>query len=348
MPGVRILLVSQLYPGPDDPDLGVFVRQLERELERLGHRVERAVLDRRAGGKARYARLAADAVAAARRVRPDVVYAHVLFPTGAIAAAAARVSGAALVVTAHGRDVRNVDAIPGVRAATRATVRRAQAVIAVSDFLRRELVAKLPELEGRVEVIDCGVDLSRFVGGDPAEARAALGWVGEPPFFLQVGALDPRKNPLRLAEAFGRLGGGRLAFVGDGSLRPRLEGRPGITVVGRVAHERVAEWIAACDVLCQASLVEPFGQALLEALASGRSVVATRIGGPPEFVVPGAGVLVDPASVDSIEQGLRAAAALPTPNLLAREAAAAHDVRVQAGRVAAVLERAVTARRSGY
>jgi glycosyltransferase involved in cell wall biosynthesis len=93
-------------------------------------------------------------------------------------------------------------------------------------------------------------------------------------------------------------------------------------------------------VLCQPSLVEPFGQAILEALASERSVVATRVGGPPEFVPPAAGVLVDPTSVESIADGLRAAAELPSPNPAAREAALPHDLRRQAERVERVLEQA--------
>ncbi len=97
---------------------------------------------------------------------------------------------------------------------------------------------------------------------------------------------------------------------------------------------------AASDIICQPSLVEPFGQALLEALACERSVVATRVGGPPEFVSPEAGVLVDPTSVDSIAAGLAAAARLPSPNPAAREAAAEHDVRRQAERVERVLEAA--------
>jgi glycosyltransferase involved in cell wall biosynthesis len=68
--------------------------------------------------------------------------------------------------------------------------------------------------------------------------------------------------------------------------------------------------------------------------------VATRVGGPPEFVTPQAGVLVDPASVASIAEGLLAAAELPSPNPAAREAAAGHDVRRQAERVERVLEEA--------
>src|ERR687891_46282 len=121
---MKILLVSQMYPGPDDPDLGVFVQQLEHALAERGHELERAVLDRRAGGKRRYLSLARRTLRAARRFRPDVVYAHFLVPTGLVAALA---GGSPLVVTAHGRDVRNVGAFPGIRAATRLVVRRAAA-----------------------------------------------------------------------------------------------------------------------------------------------------------------------------------------------------------------------------
>lgn len=333
---MRILLVSQMFPGPDAPDLGIFVADGARELEARGHELRYAVVNRRGGSRVKYARLAADAVRKARRLRPDVVYAHFLFPAGAAAAAAARASGAGLVVTAHGQDVRNLGGIPGVEAATRLALRSAR-VIAVSDFLRRELLARLPHLAGRIEVIDSGVDLERFRPRDAAELRARLGWEGEPPFYLCVGTLDERKNPVRLAEAFSRVGRGSLAFVGDGPLRGEVDGRRGVRVVGRVPHERVADWIGACDVLCQPSLVEPFGIALLEAMAGERSVVATAVGGPPEFVRPEAGVLVDPASVEAIADGLRAAAKLPSPNPAAREAAARHDVREEARRIAEIL-----------
>jgi glycosyltransferase involved in cell wall biosynthesis len=75
-------------------------------------------------------------------------------------------------------------------------------------------------------------------------------------------------------------------------------------------------------------------------MACGRSVVATRVGGPPEFVPPDAGLLVDPLDVDAVADALRAAAALPCPNPAARAAAEGHDIREQARRVEQVLERA--------
>src|SRR6476646_262708 len=312
---VRVLLVSQMYPGPGAPDLGTFVAQVERALRERGHEIERAVLDTRAGGKLRYLGLARRTV---RARRPDVVYAHFLVPSGLIAALAGR---APLVVTAHGRDVRNVGELPGIAAATRFVVRRAAAVVCVSEYLRRELETKVPEAQGKTEVVSSGVDLQQFAVERPPDG---------PPRFLCVGALEERKNVVRLADAFAELGEGTLTYAGDGPLRTRLEGREHVRLLGRVPH-------AESHVLCQPSLIEPLGQALLEGMAAGRSVVATRIGGPPEFVPPEAGVLVDPLDVEGLARALRAAAALPIPNDAARAAAAQHDVRRQAERIEQIL-----------
>ena len=335
---MRILLVSQMYPSPAAPDLGVFVQGLERELAARGHEIERVVLDRRGGGKLRHARLAARAVRAARGFRPDVVYAHFLFPTGLSGLIAARAARAPLVVTAHGQDVANLTEYPFVCTPSRRVVEGAAAVIAVSEWLRERLVASIPAAAAKTAVVDCGVDLGHF---HPL-ARAD----GPRPAFVCVGSLIARKNVVRLADAFARLGEGRLTFVGDGPLRPELAGRQGVTVTGYVAQEAVPGHLASADVLCQPSLVEPFGQATLEALACARSVVATRVGGPPEFVPAGAGVLVDPDDTDALVRALREAAALPVPNTAARAAAEQHDVRRQAARIEAILERAVRDRRA--
>jgi len=323
-----------MYPGPSDPDLGAFVQGIERALADRGHELELAVLDSRSGGKRRHLGLAVRTARAARRFRPDVVYAHFLVPTGLSAALTTR---APLVVTAHGRDVRNVGAYPGIRAATRFVARRASALIAVSDYLRRELEAKVPEARGKTEVVDCGVDLSLFTGSDPVKKTSAD---RDGPVFVCVGSLIARKNVVRLADAFARVGEGRLVFVGDGPLRGSLEHRPNVEVVGRVPHDQVPSYVSEATVVCQPSTVEPFGQALLEAMASARSVVATRIGGPPEFVTPEAGILVDPLDETALADALRRAAELPRPNEAARAAAAEHDVRRQAERIEAILQHA--------
>lgn len=338
---MRVLFVTQMWPGPGDPDLGVFLVDVVDRLRGLGHEVEVCAIDRRGGGPAKYASLSGRAVAAARRGRPDVVFAHFLFPAGAAGAAAAAAARAPLVVMAHGTDVENARRSRVLAAATRLVTSRAAAVICNS----RWLAGRLGPVRGRLEIIDCGVDLDAFVPRPAAPARARLGWGDDAPAFLAVGSLLERKSVVELADAFERLGRGSLAFVGDGPLREHLEGRPGVRLVGRVAHGDVPDWIAACDVLCQPSRMEPFGQAALEAMAMERSVVATLNGGPPEFVTPQAGVLVAPGDPQALTGALAHAATLPCPNRAARQAAAEHDVGLQARRMAALLEWAVAGAR---
>ena len=218
-----------------------------------------------------------------------------------------------LVLTAHGTDVGNVERSRFAKGLTRRATTRASRVIAVSDWLRMRLVAELPELAAKVG----GDRLRRRHGAVPParrpRGRVRLGWDGEPPYFLFVGTLDERKNVLPLVHAFTRIGEGNLAIVGTGPLRDELRDRPRVKLCGPVPHAQIAEWMAAADYVCQPTDGEAFGQAILEAMACERSVLATTRGGPPEFVPPEAGVLVDPTEEGEIERGLRELARLPTP-----------------------------------
>jgi glycosyltransferase involved in cell wall biosynthesis len=322
---MRILLVSSMWPGPADPDYGVFVEQVAEGLQAMGHEVLPAVVDHRGGSRAKQGRLLLDAVRHARKGRPDVVYAHYLLPAGAIGAVAARTAHVPLVLTAHGTDVRNLGARPAVRIATAAAVRRAAAVIAVSGWLRDELHRELPEARGKTEVIDCGVDLMRFAG----------------PAVVFVGGLHERKNVVRLRDAVLGIPEATLVAVGDGPLRGALTASDRIRTTGRVPHEQVPLWIAAADVVALPSLVEPFGQVVLEAMAMQRPVLATSVGGPAELVTEETGALADPLDVDAIRAGLERALELGVPNRAGRVIAAEHDLSTQVARIEAVLQRAV-------
>lgn len=337
--GLRILLVTQMWPTEAEPDLGAFLLPAVRAFREAGHEVEVSALSQRGGSAAKYARLCSAAVRAARRFRPDVVFAHFLFPTGFAGLLAARAARVPLVVMAHGQDVANLDRV-ALRWATAPVLRGSAAVIANSAWLAGRLTARFPRVEPAV--IDLGVDLAQFAPG----AAPAAAWPGEHPRFLCVGSLIERKNVLALAAAFEQLGRGSLVFVGDGPLRAQLESRPGVTVIGRVPHTEVPAWIEAADVLCQPSLVEPFGLATLEAMALERTVIATSVGGPPEFVTPTAGILVDPHDPAALATALRDATTYPTPNPAAREAATLHDAQRQASRMAEVLQQAIAARLS--
>ncbi len=170
--GLRVLCLSNMWPGPADPDYGAFVADMCGALEGLGMSVDPVVIDHRRSGRARtpvkYGSLAARAARHARRA--DVIYAHYLFPTAAAASLAARTARIPFVVTAHGQDVRNLER-DTVRRATAGALRGASALIAVSRHLADDLRAtgmRLPP----VHVVNMGVDMERFVPRDRSAARA--------------------------------------------------------------------------------------------------------------------------------------------------------------------------------
>ena len=121
-----------------------------------------------------------------------------------------------------------------------------------------------------------------------------------------VGNLVPEKGPDVLLDAFGRIAAERrsahLAFVGDGRLRSDLERRTSamslgerVTFAGFQEPDAVARWMRAADVVCIPSHREGCPNAMLEALASGRPVVASRVGGIPDIIVDRRnGLLVEP------------------------------------------------------
>ncbi|HEU0192605.1 MAG TPA: glycosyltransferase [Gaiellales bacterium] len=328
---MRILLVSNMYPSRSRPEYGVFVAGLAEALRGRGHQVDEAVVrDPRPGALRtpfKYAMLTARACSLARD-RPDAVYAHYLVPTGLSALLAARIAGAPAVITAHGQDVENARANPVMGVLTRQVLHRSAAVIAVSEYLS----GRLPPGARRVEVIDCGVDTERF---QPAP-RAA----GDGPRYLFIGSLTERKNPRRLLAAFAELGEGSLAVAGGGPLETELRSAAPAAVrfLGRLTPDGVRDALASADVLVAPSLVEPQGQVVLEGMACGRPVVATRVGGPAELVDERCGILVDPLDVGSIADGMRRAARLPVPCRAAVEVAEAHSRGLQAERIETLLE----------
>jgi glycosyltransferase involved in cell wall biosynthesis len=167
-------------------------------------------------------------------------------------------------------------------------------VIAISGGVERAL-RDAGVAADRIRVVPSGVDAERFAA--PADARAALraDWgAGEGDVVaIVVGVLEPRKGHATLIDAAARLGTGsslRLVFCGAGSLdvslrRHAAERGVGITFLG--FRDDVARCLAAADVAVLPSLHEGLGVAALEAMAAGRPVVASRVGGLAEVVVDG-------------------------------------------------------------
>ncbi|MGZ4393018.1 MAG: glycosyltransferase family 4 protein [Gaiellaceae bacterium] len=214
-------------------------------------------------------------VRAARRIDADLVHAHWL-PAGWVAAR----SGKPYVVQVWGTDVELARRAPWL---ARRVLRGAKLVIAASN----ELAESARALGAReVRVIPSGVDLPAHVGEE-----------AEPPEVLFAGRLSSEKGVLELVQA---ADGMNLVVAGDGPLRPRVPGARGF-----VPHDHLQRLYARAAVVACPSRREGFGVACLEAMAHGRPVVATGVGGLLDLVVDGVtGIVVPPRDPVALRSAL--------------------------------------------
>jgi glycosyltransferase involved in cell wall biosynthesis len=165
-----------------------------------------------------------------------------------------------------------------------------------------------------------GVDGELFSIRDMAEARAYLGIDHRGPIVAYVGNLKLPKGVRVLVDAVNplvrRLGRSDVlvCIVGGGeataeiALRVRQLGvEKHVRLCGRQLHASIPWWMSAADVVCLPSYMEGRPNAVLEALAVGRGVVATRVGGIPEILSEVTGVLVPPGDAGQLANGLSAA-----------------------------------------
>lgn len=250
----------------------------------------------------------------ARLRAADVVLATWAYPDGCAAVLAARAAGKPCVVKVHGSDVNVVLETKAARAVAARVLPMADAVVAVSRPLAEELV-RLGVPRDRVHLVMNGVDAALFRPRDRLEARRALGLADDARVALFVGRLEPQKGIRELLDAFegvrARVPGATLVLVGDGvsaaevRVRGARWGKGAARVVGPRAPADVARWMAACDVLTLPSWAEGTPNVVLEALASGRPVVATRVGGIPDVLRdPRSGLVVPPRDAPALASAL--------------------------------------------
>lgn len=233
---------------------------------------------------------------AARRAsrQADVVHAHWL-PS----AVAGLATGKPLVLQAWGSDVELAKRLPWL---FRPLLRRARVVVCASSSLARDARALGAD---DVRVIPSGIDL-------PAE----VGLPDEPPHVLYVGRLSEEKGIRDLVEAAAGL---PLLVVGDGPLRDLVP-----SAVGFVPHDELGAYYGRAAVVCVPSRREGYGVTAREAMAHGRAIVTTGVGGLADAIEDGVtGVVVPPGDVASLRTALEVL--LADAQLRGRLGAAARD-----------------------
>jgi glycosyltransferase involved in cell wall biosynthesis len=243
-------------------------------------------------------------------VRPAVFHAHLNWPLackfGLVAAALRRVPAVVATVHLYVDELMNRNVRTQVRAVGAAVHR----YLPVSQHVRDRLAALgLPG--GKLRVVRNGVDPAAFTAPPDPSLRDAIAVDADRPLVFTAARLAAQKAIDVLLAAAALVPGAVFAIAGDGPDRAALEARAGaLGVLPRVrflgARADVPALLSVCDLVVLPSLVEGMPLAVLEAMAAGRAVVATRIGGTDEVVVDGGtGILVPPADAPALAAAIR-------------------------------------------
>lgn len=224
----------------------------------------------------------------------------------------------------------------------RLAVRWTTAVVCCSEAEQRQGEAN--KVRVRSEVIPNAVDVSRFDDLDRAAARRRLGLPSGAPLVVCIGRLSHQKGQDVLLAAWPAVRAAvpeaRLALVGDGPDRAALaaQSSDGVQFVGR--QPGVEDWLAAADVVAQPSRYEGLALSVLEAMAAGRSIVATDVEGMAEAIGQG-GAIVRPGDAKALAAAITERLVDPeratAEGRVGRERAArSHDLRGWGERMAEV------------
>lgn len=236
----------------------------------------------------------------------DLIDAHVYYPDGVAAALLARTLGKPVAVTARGTDLNHYpERYPLVGRMIAKAAREVDASITVCAALREALI-ELGADPKDVHVMRNGVDLDLFHPVDQETARSL--WKCRRPTLLSVGHLIERKGHDLVIGALEHLPDVDLIIAGEGPERQQLEelaGRLGVAervrFAGVISHQDLPGLYSTADALILASSREGWPNVLLEALACGTPVIASRNWGMPEIVsAPEAGLLVDERTPDAL------------------------------------------------
>ncbi len=249
--------------------------------------------------------------------RIDVINAQNVFPEGIAAVWLAARLELPVVITAVGSDINEASGSRLRLRMTRNALQQARHATAKSLMLSEKIIGMGMD-PGRVHYTPNGVDTTLFHLQDKGACRKMLGLKPDTRITLFVGKFRTVKGIQFLLEALHILNEqGALDFdtvlIGGGDEEQRyrrfsqargLSDR--IFFAGNRSHEEVATWMGAADLFCLPSLKEGMPNVVLEALASGLPVVASRVGAIPDLVDEASGILVPPADPGALSRAVRA------------------------------------------
>ena len=250
-----------------------------------------------------------------REFAPDLIFSYFLYPDGYAALKIGKALSVPVVAKGIGSDINRIgDPISALH--TRTVLREADFLITVSDNLRKKAVAMGASAEKTRAIVN-GCDLSVFHIRDRLEARQKLHINSASEAVIYIGRMDVKKGLRELVEAAVSMHSERanlhVYLIGEGPDRPLIlsaiqanNAASYIHALPGCSFDDVAVWMAAADLVTLPSYMEGCPNVILEALASGRPVVATNVGGIPEILSDECGRLVPPRDSGALAQAVAA------------------------------------------
>lgn len=356
---IRLLIITNLFPNPQDPLRGVFVAHM---VERLRKRCDITVISPlpwfpnililnklkqwqgfslvpkeavRNGMQVYYPKFFAVpkmgflhsffiflsicslVKSLKKQGKVDLINAHWVFPDGVAASWVARLLKIPFVISAHGCDINLYSSFK---------LRRFQIIRALKNSDKITVVSNAQKLKIRdfglpdekTVVIKNGVEFDSFNLKDKLHCRQRFGLDKDIKVILFVGQIIEVKGITYLFDAIiqlkSRYDNFKVFLIGDGNLKKKFEDvvsknglREKVVFLGQKSREEIPYWFGLSDVLCLPSIREGCPTVVLESLASGRPVVASRVGGIPELINESNGILFEPRNSDSLSKALHLA-----------------------------------------
>ncbi len=351
---LKLLLISNLFPNPQEPLRGVFIFNISRELRKMCDLTVVSPLPwvpAILGKLKKYKRFASipklfemgdikvccpkyvavpkfgalhpvfmffsllpKVYRLKKTAKVSVINTQCVFPDGVAAGWIARFLNLPLVLSALGTDVNLYSTYRYRRPQIIKALKKSDKITVVSDA-QKQVVRNLGIDKNKIVVIKNGVDLERFNIKNKAECRQRLNLENNCKFILFAGRLEEVKGVNYLIDAFVQLvkegKKHHLIIIGEGSLKEKYIQQVSaaglgdyITFVGEKSQDELPLWYGACDLFCLPSKMEGCPNVIMEALASGRPVVASRIGGIPELVNEKNGMLFEAGNACQLAEAL--------------------------------------------
>ncbi len=213
--------------------------------------------------------------------------------SGIIALAVRKFKPRPVVITLWGSDML-VAQIPILSKLIIRILNTADAIVCEDNNLKSILVTRGLDSK-KITLIRNGIDFQSFQPGDSKESKRSLGLKDDQPIMLSIGSLNKTKNHALLINTFAEIATSKnswhLYIIGEGEQQQSLEKqiadlklKEKVTLLGLLAPDSISQWLKAADIFVHPSQNEGTPNVLLEAMASGLPVVASKVGGIPELI----------------------------------------------------------------